>query len=84
MRHRFHFPASYQIVSHQLKVRLRQIMAKCKKNRNRTKPPETMKHGLLKTDRKARHQPILTEDLAALEDLNEQLVVEMLSKRFMR
>ena len=68
----------------QLKQRLRQVMCKFEKTRRRTKPPETTKHGLLKTDRKARHQPILIEDLATLEDLNEQLVVETLSKRFMR
>ena len=59
-------------------------MSKLNKNRIRTKPPETTKDGLLKKDRKARHQPILIEDLATMEDLNEQLVVEMLSKRFMR
>lgn len=50
-------------------------MSKLEKTRTRTKPPETTKHGLLKTDRKARHQPILAEDLATLEDLNEQVCV---------
>jgi myosin-3 len=50
----------------------------------KTKPPETIKHGQLKTDRKTRHQPLIIEDLASLEDLNQQIVVDMLCKRFMR
>lgn len=59
-------------------------MTKLEKHKIKTKPPETIKHGQLKTDRKTRHQPLLIEDLASLEDLNQQIVVDMLCKRFMR
>lgn len=59
-------------------------MAMVKRDRIRTKPPETSKHGQLKTDRKTRHKPVLVEDLAVLEDLNEGIVVDALSKRFKR
>ena len=59
-------------------------MAMVRKDRIRTKPPETSKHGQLKTDRKTRHTPVLVEDLAVLEDLNEAIVVDTLSRRFKR
>ncbi|CAN7994050.1 unnamed protein product, partial [Ixodes hexagonus] len=47
-------------------------------------PEVTTKHGQLKTDRKSRPQPILMDDLSALETLTEEIIVDQLYQRYMR
>lgn len=53
-----------------------------KKIKNKNRPPTTTKHGKLKTDRKSKHEAILVEDLATLENLSESVIVDQLNKRF--
>lgn len=47
-------------------------------------PEVTTKHGQLKTDRKSRPQPILVDDLSALETLTEDVIVDQLYQRYIR
>lgn len=69
----------------QLKLTLRRIVASVRgqKLAHKKLPDATVKHGKLKTDRKSRHQAVLVEDLAALENLNEDIIVGQLQKRFL-
>ncbi|XP_028966557.1 myosin-IIIb [Galendromus occidentalis] len=47
------------------------------------RPPEiTTKHGQLKTDRKSKPEPILVDDLALMEVLSEDTILEQLSRRY--
>lgn len=58
-------------------------MAKVKKGGIPKRVPEvTTKHGKLKTDRKCKPQPILFDDLAALDSLSEQIITDQLQKRY--
>ena len=67
----------------QLKHTLKHIVAKVRQKAYTKKAPDpTSKHGKLKTDRKSRHQAMLVEDLATLENLNEGIIVDQLNKRF--
>lgn len=45
-------------------------------------PEVTTKHGKLKSDRKSRPQQMYMDDLAALDNLSEDTIVQQLEKRF--
>ncbi|XP_076374166.1 myosin-IIIb-like isoform X1 [Tachypleus tridentatus] len=67
----------------EIQLQLKEIMCKQKELGYCKRPPEvTTKHGQLKTDRKSRPQPIMMDDLAGLENLTEDIIVEQLAKRY--
>ncbi|RWS27882.1 myosin-IIIb-like protein [Leptotrombidium deliense] len=69
--------------SHELMHELREVMKKQRSQGYPRRIPEVItKRGKLKTDRKAKAQPIFADDLASLENLNENIIVEHLFRRF--
>ncbi|OQR78592.1 myosin-IIIb-like [Tropilaelaps mercedesae] len=47
------------------------------------RPPEvTTKHGQLRTDRKSKPEPILVDDLALMDHLSEETVLDQLGRRY--
>lgn len=67
----------------QVREELREEIARQRSDGRVHRQPEvTTKHGKLKTDRKARPEKMYVDDLAALDLLSEDAIVEQLQKRY--
>ncbi|KAL0279116.1 UNVERIFIED_CONTAM: hypothetical protein PYX00_000736 [Menopon gallinae] len=61
-----------------------EIRFQMKEGRRPAQPDVTTKHGKLRSDRKSRPQKIYMDDLAALDQLTEDVIVEQLKSRYER
>lgn len=75
--------ASVGLNAERVKLELQEEIARQRTaGRVHRQPEITTKHGKLKTDRKARPQKMYMDDLAALDQLSEEAIVEQLQNRF--
>ncbi|KAK6642740.1 hypothetical protein RUM43_004242 [Polyplax serrata] len=72
-----------QLVAERVRYKLQEEIRNQRNEKRKLSHPEmTMRHGKLKPDRKTRPQKMYVDDLASLDQLTEDLIVEQLKSRY--